>query len=72
MDKTPVTYGGSRLCESNVFIRNDEGDRLVMEDAVLVKAEGDHVKLTDILGDERDVEGRIEEITFLDHKIIIR
>lgn len=59
------------MCESNVYFRSDEGDALVMEDAVLVQAEGGRIKLTDILGDQKELEGRIEEITFLDHKIIL-
>jgi predicted RNA-binding protein len=38
------------LCESNVYIRDDEGEKLVMEDAVLVENEGGIIKVTDILG----------------------
>lgn len=59
------------MCESNVYFRSEEGDALVMEDAVLVQAEGGRIKLTDILGDQKEIEGRIQEITFLDHRIII-
>jgi len=60
------------LCESNVFVRDDEGDRLVMEDAVLLEEEDGKIKITDILGEMKELEGDVEEITFLEHKIVIR
>jgi len=60
------------LCESNIYVRDDEGDRLVMEDAVLVKNEGGRVTVTDILGESMEFEGLLEEVTFLDHRIVIR
>jgi predicted RNA-binding protein len=60
------------LCESNVYIRDDSGDTLVMEDAVLVENEDGRVKVTDILGDEKEFDGQLEEITFLEHRIVIR
>jgi predicted RNA-binding protein len=59
------------LCESNVYLRNEEGDRLVMEDAVELKNRDGKIWIADLLGDEKEFEGTIEEITFLDHKIII-
>ncbi len=60
------------MCESNIYLRDDEGDRLVMEDAVLVKNEGGRVTVTDILGDSKEFEGLLEEVTFLEHRIVIR
>ena len=60
------------MCESNVYLRDDEGDRLVMEDAVLVESEGSRIKVTDILGDQKEFDGTLEEITFLEHRIVIR
>lgn len=60
------------MCESNVYVRDSEGERLVMEDAVLLEDLGGKFRVRDILGDEIQLEGDIEEITFLEHKIIIR
>lgn len=60
------------MCESNVYLRDDEGDRLVMEDAVLVESEAGRVSVTDILGEKKEFDGTLEEITFLEHRIIIR
>jgi len=60
------------LCESNVYLRDGEGDRLVMEDAVLVERDGGRVRVTDILGEQLEFDGDLEEITFLEHRIVIR
>lgn len=60
------------MCESNVYLRDDEGDRLVMEDAVLVESEAGRVSVTDILGEKKEFDGTLEEITFLEHRIVIR
>ena len=60
------------MCESNVYLRNDEGDRLAMEDAVLVERDGGSIKVTDILGEQKEFQGTLEEITFLEHRIVIR
>ncbi len=59
------------VCESNVYLRGKDGDKLVMEDAVLIEDEGGRIKATNILGEEKVFEGVIEEITFLDHRVII-
>jgi len=60
------------MCESNVYLRDEEGDTLVMEDAVMVKNESGHITVTDILGDSMEFEGMLDEVTFLEHRIIIR
>jgi predicted RNA-binding protein len=43
-----------------------------MEDAVLVEREGGVIKVTDILGEQKEFQGTLEEITFLEHRIVIR
>jgi len=61
-----------RMCESNVYLKGDDGDTLLMEDAVLLENDGGRIAVTDILGDRKEVVGDIEEITFLEHRIVIR
>ncbi len=63
--------GGIDLCESNAFLKTLEGENLIMEDVVLVETDGDSIRLTNIIGEVIEVKGTIEEITFLDHKIVI-
>ncbi|PKQ28454.1 MAG: hypothetical protein CVT63_02605 [Candidatus Anoxymicrobium japonicum] len=59
------------MCESNVYLRDDEGEKLVMEDAVFVENVGGLIKVTDILGNHREFAGKLEEVTFLEHRIVI-
>jgi predicted RNA-binding protein len=67
-----LTAGVKPVCESNVYVRDEEGDRLVMEDAVLLVNEGGKLKVQNIIGEQIELEGSIEEITFLEHRIVIR
>jgi len=60
------------MCESNIYIRDEAGDTLVMEDAVLIENEGGIVRATDILGEVQEFKGQLEEVTFLEHRIVIR
>ncbi|MBN2167962.1 MAG: CooT family nickel-binding protein [Actinobacteria bacterium] len=60
------------MCESNVYLKDEKGETLIMEDAVFIENEGGKIKMTDILGEKKEVEGKIEEITFLDHRITIQ
>lgn len=59
------------MCESNAFLKTQESEEFVMEDVVLVETSGSKIRLTNIIGEVVEVEGTIEEITFLDHKIVI-
>lgn len=60
------------MCESNVYLRTDDGDELVMEDAVVLEKDDGKIKVIDILGEEKELEGEVEEITFLEHRIVVR
>jgi len=60
------------MCESNVYVRTEDGETLVMEDAVTVVNEGGRITVTDILGDKKEFTGELEEITFLEHRIVIK
>jgi predicted RNA-binding protein len=59
------------MCESNVYLRDENGEKLVMEDAAQLKNHEGKIWIVDLLGEEKELEGTIEEITFLDHKIFI-
>ena len=59
------------MCESNVYMKDNEGERLVMEDAVVIEDLGGRVRVRNILGEELELDGDIEEITFLEHRIVI-
>ncbi|WP_455538858.1 CooT family nickel-binding protein [Terrisporobacter sp.] len=60
------------MCESSAFIlRKDNKLEKVMENVVTVDPVDGKVYLTDLLGEEKIVDGFIKEIRLMDHKIIL-
>jgi predicted RNA-binding protein len=61
------------MCESTAYLITPEGERKVMDYVIeIVPKENGKLFLTDILGEEKIIEGIIKEIKLLDHKIIIQ
>ena len=59
------------MCESSVFMKEGDAERLVLEDVVLIRSLKGGVYIEDILGRSREVAGRIELIDLVNHRIII-
>lgn len=60
------------MCESAAFIWREDKLERVMDNVVSVDPIGGKVYLTDLLGDQKIVDGEIKEIRLMDHKIIIK
>jgi predicted RNA-binding protein len=60
------------MCESHAYIVRDGEQVKILDDVTFLKPEGDRVVLRNLFGDEVTVKGKIEEIQFMDHKILIR
>ena len=59
------------MCELSVYMLDDGKEETVMEDVANIVPEGDAIVLTDILGQQKTVYGRILEIRLLDHKVYL-
>lgn len=59
------------MCESNVYLQDEEDEKLIMEDVAQLKQQENRVWLVDLLGEEKELKGKVQEIDFLDHKVII-
>jgi len=60
------------MCESNAYFVEQESEELLMKDvSKLTPTPDGKVRLETILGDEKTVEGKIIEIDFEGHKILI-
>lgn len=60
------------MCESTAYLITPEGERKVMDYVVDIIPKGNgRLLLTDLLGEEKLIEGMLKEIRLLDHKIII-
>lgn len=57
------------MCESKVFLAGQEEP--LMEDVVRIVVEGEKVKMWDILGEYREIKGRVVEMDLVGHKIVL-
>ncbi|RLI83546.1 RNA-binding protein, partial [Archaeoglobales archaeon] len=51
------------MCESKVFLKDRED--VLMEDVVKIVVDGDKVKMWDILGNYKEVEGKVVEMDLI-------
>ncbi|WP_456329629.1 CooT family nickel-binding protein [Archaeoglobus sp.] len=57
------------MCESKVYLSGR--DEPLMEDVVRIVVEGEKVKMWDILGEYKEIKGRVAEMDLIGHKIIL-
>lgn len=59
------------MCESSVYFKSGEDERLVLEDVVLIRPAPGVIYIEDILGRSQEVPGRIELIDLMNHRVVI-
>ncbi|MEK6690597.1 MAG: CooT family nickel-binding protein [Nitrospirota bacterium] len=59
------------MCESNAYIRKKEKEELFLESVALIRSEGGRIILRSLFGEEKILNGHIEEISLVKHKIIL-
>ena len=59
------------MCETNAYLMREGKEDLIMEDVALARPKDGTLELRDIFGEEKTVSGRIREIQFLGHKMLI-
>jgi len=57
------------MCETIVYISEDDEEKKVMENVVLVQPEDDGYLLVNLLGEQKLVQGRIVKIDLLKHTL---
>lgn len=60
------------MCEANVYLISDGTEEQVMREVLLLEAEGESIRLTDISGKKRKLEGHIRSVDFLEHKVVVQ
>ncbi|WP_042276911.1 CooT family nickel-binding protein [[Clostridium] dakarense] len=60
------------MCESAAYVLKNEKLERVMDNVVSVDPYEGKVYLTDLLGEQKIIDGEIKEIRLMDHKIIIK
>ena len=57
------------MCESKVFLTGS--DEPVMEDVVRIVVDGEKIKMWNILGEYRELKGRVIEMDLVGHRIVV-
>lgn len=61
------------MCESNVYLKKENNEELIMENVAAVTPVGENrFLLKGLLGESLEVEGLIEDIDLMGHKIILK
>ncbi len=62
------------MCEAKVYLRDNGSERQIMEDVVRVQPDDENnaYLLVGLLGEQKLVQGEIEMIDFLKHKVYLR
>jgi len=59
------------MCQTAVYLVHEGKEELVLQDVVNITPEGAMLKLVNLFGEEKVVEGRIRQIDLLSHRITI-
>jgi len=59
------------MCESNVFVLEDDQEALFMKDVGWVEFRQDHVLLKDVEGLERSIRARLAYADLVGHRIVL-
>ncbi len=61
------------MCESNVYLKENDIEKLIMENvAAITLADKGTFVLKGLLGERMEVQGVIEDINLMGHKIILK
>jgi len=60
------------MCESHAYVLRGGREEKILDDVTFLKPMDDQIVLRNLFGDEVTVKGKIEEIRFMDHKILLK
>ncbi len=56
------------MCELTVYLLTEGREEKLMEDVASIKPDGDRLVLTDLLGQQKTVDAKLQELKLLEHK----
>jgi len=59
------------MCESTVILKKNDSDEELISEVVRLEVSGNMLRMSDLMGEVKEVEGSIESIDFLGHKLYI-
>jgi len=59
------------MCESKLYMLSEGEKKLLMEDVIRIEIEDSVIRATDILGNRKEVRGKVKEINLGSHEILL-
>jgi len=59
------------MCESKVFLIKNGKEELIMEDVTRIEVDGDKLTIYGILGDKKELNGKVVLMDLIGHKIVL-
>ena len=60
------------MCEASAYLINNDEEILIMEAVDTAEPEGDKIRLVNIFGEQKIIDGEIHSLSLVDHKIFIK
>ncbi|MFZ5995359.1 MAG: CooT family nickel-binding protein [Thermodesulfobacteriota bacterium] len=60
------------MCETTAYILKDDKEELLMDSVIILRPEDGKIYLRGLLGKEMCIEADIQEINFLDHRMVLK
>ncbi len=60
------------MCEASAYLIKNDEEILLMEAVDTAEPEGDKIRLVNIFGEQKIINGEIYSLSLVDHKIFIR
>lgn len=59
------------MCESNIYVIEDDVETLLMENVSWMEFDGDAIHMRDIDGAERTIHGRLKRADLVQHRLVL-
>jgi predicted RNA-binding protein len=59
------------MCEANAYLLKEGKEELILEAVDKIENEGDRIKIENIFGEQKVVQGRIKSMSLVNHRIEI-
>ncbi len=60
------------MCESHAYILRGDKEEKILDDVTFLEPREGSVLLRNLFGEEVTVKGKVEQILFMDHKILLK
>ena len=59
------------MCQSNVYVVEEDREELVQEDVAFIEVEGDSISLRSLFGEPLSLRGRVIQIDLMKHRVLL-